>query len=80
MYVRQVATSSDGEDTAWLLTVLRGHIGNASLHFFASYMMPLQAARARSLTRDHARTLTRRTQTMNEHTRTQPRAPTTRSY
>lgn len=40
----RVSTSVDGEDTSWLLTVLRGHCGSrATLGFFSSYFMPLQA-------------------------------------
>jgi len=36
----KVPTSGEGQDSSWLLTVLRGHIGNATLSFFASYFLP----------------------------------------
>ena len=39
----KVSTTLDGEDSSWLLSVLRGHIGgDATLSFFATYFMPLQ--------------------------------------
>ena len=38
----RVATNEGSPDTSYLLTVLHGHIGHASLAHFASYMIPLQ--------------------------------------
>ncbi len=37
----KVSTTAGAEDTSWLLSVLRGHVGNASLAHFGSYFLPL---------------------------------------
>ncbi|EOD33147.1 hypothetical protein EMIHUDRAFT_202342 [Emiliania huxleyi CCMP1516] len=39
----KVSTSDGGEDSSWLLSVLRGHVARATLDFFAAYFVPLQA-------------------------------------
>ena len=36
-----MATNEGSTDTSWLLTILHGHIGHATLAHFASYMLPL---------------------------------------
>ena len=37
-----IKVSTDGgEDTSWLLSALRGNVGNATLAFFGSYFLPL---------------------------------------
>ena len=38
----QIATSDGAPETAWLLSVLRGHVANASLGHFVRYFLPIQ--------------------------------------